>query len=168
MQRGGNMIVILFSTLDSQGFIWIITDSALEGRSSIGRHYVLILEFTTILPRSRCWLPWLPNSCTIRAWQYIAVLGQCLKVCRTIRRVLVLLARLNVIWWVYWPFRHKCFFTIVTFVSKSSYSSRIRLISDLWIGWKIDVVLFLDSCLHVQQRGVLRSLFWLLTHSFHD
>ena len=102
------------------------------------------------------------------AWQYIAVLGHCLKVCRTIRRVLVLLARLNVIWWVYWPFRHKCFFTIVTFVSKSSYSSRIRLISDLWIGWKIDVVLFLDSCLHVQQRGVLRSLFWLLTHSFHD
>jgi hypothetical protein len=34
-----------------------------------------------------------------------------------------------------------------------------ELISDLWIGWKIDVVLFLDSCLHVQQRGVLRSLF---------
>ena len=94
------MIVILFSTLDSQGFIWIITDSALEGRSSIGRHYVLILEFTTILPRSRCWLPWLPNSCTI-SMPYIAtlaVLGHCLKVCRTIRRVLVLLARLNVIW----------------------------------------------------------------------
>jgi hypothetical protein len=126
MQRGGNMIVILFSTLDSQGFIWIITDAALEGRSAIGRHYVLILEFSTILPRSRCWLPWLPNSCTIRAWQYIAVLGHCLKVCRTIRRVQVLLARLNVTWWVYWPFRHKCFFTVVTFVSKSSYSSRIR------------------------------------------
>ena len=34
----------LFLTLDYQGFIWVITDSALEGRSSIGRHYVLILE----------------------------------------------------------------------------------------------------------------------------
>ena len=46
------------------------------------------------LHRSRSRIPRLPNSCTISI-PYIAMLavfGHCLKVCRTIRRVLVLLA----------------------------------------------------------------------------
>ena len=127
--------------------------------------YVLILEFTTILPRSRCWLPWLPNSCTIS-----------MTVHRCTRSLLEGLSRdkagscatrsaechmVSLLAFQTFMFLHRCYFCFKIFLLFAHSNLSV-------VDWVEDSTwsLFLDSCLPiVQQRGVLRSSFILTPDS---
>ena len=136
------------STLDSQSCSRIITDVTLEERSAIGRHCVLILEFTLIL---LCFAMLAPQTPKLVHHQHtvhchVGCTGHCLKVCRTIRRVLVLLASreshmVSLLAIQTSIFRRNCYSCF-----NFSCSPRIRTYKRCGLGRKTTWSLFLDSC----------------------